>query len=62
MAVFDAGGRQVRALVQANQGAGDYQVRWDGRDDAADRVSPGVYFYRLQAGSQAEVRKMVIME
>ncbi len=62
MAVFDAGGRQVRVLVQANQGSGDYQVRWDGRDDAAERVAPGVYFYRLQAGSQAEVRKMVIME
>jgi hypothetical protein len=62
MAVFDAGGRQVRALVQTSQGAGDYQIRWDGRDDAGDRVTQGIYFYRLQAGSVVEVRKMVIMK
>jgi hypothetical protein len=62
MAVFDAGGRQVRVLVQASQGTGEYQVRWDGLDDAANRVTAGVYFYRLQVGSQSEVRKMVIME
>lgn len=62
LTVFDAGGRQVRSLVQAGQATGTYQVRWDGRDDAATRVAPGVYFYRLQAGSQAVVRKMVIME
>jgi hypothetical protein len=61
MAVLDAGGRQVRVLVQANQPAGSYQVRWDGRDEAAERVTAGVYFYRLQVGSQTEVRKMVIM-
>lgn len=62
MAVFDAAGRQVRTLVQTSQVAGEHQVLWDGRDDAAVRVAPGVYFYRLQAGSQAEVRKMVITE
>jgi hypothetical protein len=62
LAIFDAGGRQVRVLVRANQGAGDYQIRWDGRDEGAKRVTPGVYFYRLRVGNQTEVRKMVIME
>jgi hypothetical protein len=60
LSVFDAGGRQVRTLVEAGQSAGNYQVRWDGRDDAGSRVAPGVYFYRLQAGGRAEVRKLVV--
>jgi hypothetical protein len=52
----------VRVLVRASQAAGSYQVRWDGRDDTADRVPAGVYFCRLQVGSQTDVRKMLIVE
>jgi hypothetical protein len=32
---------------------------WDGRDDRGERVSPGVYLLRLQAGGVAEVRRVV---
>ncbi len=60
LAVFDAGGRQVRMLVQTTQAAGQYSIRWDGRDDAGHAVAPGVYFYRLNAAGASEMRKMVI--
>lgn len=62
LSVFDARGRQVRSLVDASQATGSYQVRWDGRDDAGNRVPRGIYVYRLQAGGRAEVRKMVLAD
>ncbi len=62
LSVFDAAGRQVRLLAHTGQAAGEYQIRWDGRDDAGDRVPPGVYFYRLQADGQTAVNKMVLMD
>lgn len=62
LSVFDATGRQVRALIRASQPAGEYAVRWDGRDDSGRPVSPGVYFYRLAAGGRAEVRKMIVRQ
>lgn len=62
LAVFDAGGRLVRSLISANQVAGEYSVRWDGRDEQGRSVSPGVYFYRLNAAGATEVRKMILAE
>jgi len=60
LGVYDASGREVRALIAARQPAGEYSVRWDGRDAAGHEAVPGVYFYRLQAGDQSEVRKMIL--
>jgi hypothetical protein len=62
LAVYDAGGRLVRNLLSANQPAGSHQVRWDGRDDTGARVAHGVYYYRLEAGRETAVRKLVVME
>jgi hypothetical protein len=31
--------------------AGQHFTRWNGRDSAGNRVTSGVYFYRLQATS-----------
>jgi hypothetical protein len=60
LAVFDAGGRQVRMLLHSSQAAGEYSVRWDGRDDGGRPSPPGVYFYRLHAGGSEQVRKMIL--
>jgi hypothetical protein len=62
LAVFDAGGRQVRALIRTVQGPGEYSVRWDGRDDNGRSVTPGVYFYRLDSGQQSQTRKLIVAE
>lgn len=41
---------------------------WNGRNDAGERVSSGVYFYRLEAQAHTQirpykaVRRMVIMK
>jgi hypothetical protein len=58
--VYNALGQQVRGLVDADQVVGAYQVVWDGRDRSGQRVSAGVYFYRLQAGGQVTVGKMLL--
>jgi hypothetical protein len=47
--VFDLQGRLVRVLLDRQISYGEYQIPWDGRDDAGAAVSPGVYFARLTA-------------
>jgi flagellar hook assembly protein FlgD len=44
------------------QSAGSYTVQWDGLDQKGQRVSSGVYFYRLEAGTYSKTRKMVILK
>jgi hypothetical protein len=60
--IYDVAGRAVRTLVNDTmKAAADHEVVWDGRDDAGTQVSSGVYFYRLEAGTVSDVRKMVLM-
>jgi flagellar hook assembly protein FlgD len=60
-AVYDIRGRLVRVLVDRPIGAGRHTVHWDGKDEHGDRVASGVYFVRLDVGSESEVRKLTIL-
>jgi len=51
----------VRKFKQGKQKAGYYSLTWDGRSNLGHRVGAGVYFYRLEAGSWAKTRKMVVV-
>jgi hypothetical protein len=62
IAIFDVRGRRVRTLVSRRASPGRYTTAFDGTDDRGERVSPGVYFYRLTTGEQRSVKKMIILE
>ncbi len=57
LVVYDDLGRKVRTLVDDEKQAGSYQVTFD-----AGTPPSGVYFYRLQAGSFAQVKKLTLMK
>ncbi len=60
--VYAVTGQLVRDLVSGHQGAGSYQVQWDGRDAAGEAVGNGVYLGVLQAGDFRAVTRMVLMK
>jgi flagellar hook assembly protein FlgD len=61
--IYDVAGRMVRLLIDDRpHEAGRYSVRWDGSNHNGRRVSSGVYFYRLDAGSYSKVRRMVVVK
>lgn len=62
LTVYDVAGRVVRRLVDGQHGPGRYVVGWNGRDDRGGIVATGVYFYRLEAGSFRETRKMLFLK
>jgi flagellar hook assembly protein FlgD len=56
-------GQVVRTLVAGQQNAGRYLVQWNASDDSGRSLSSGIYFYRLQAGSEfLEVKKMLLLK
>jgi len=57
LAVYDLAGRQVAGLLNEERDAGKYAVTFD-----AGALPTGVYFYQLQAGSFAAVRKLILMK
>ena len=67
LSIYDTTGRLVRTLSIGFKPAGFYQGRaraayWDGRNDVGERVSSGVYFYRLSTPSFHQMKRMVILK
>ena len=60
LVIYNVLGQTVRVLAQEHQDAGYYQVRWDGRDALGRTVSTGLYIYKLEAGPNVAVRKMIL--
>ncbi len=60
--VYDVNGSVVRSLVDEEMPAGSHVVQWNGRNDAGDPASSGVYFYRLTAPGFSDVRKMTLLK
>jgi len=56
LSVFDMLGREVSVLVNEKRNAGYHEVRFD-----ASGLSSGVYFYRLQAGTYVETRRLLLL-
>jgi hypothetical protein len=62
LTVYNLLGQRVRTLVDGMQTAGYYSVQWDGSNQSGMTLSSGMYFYRIQAGRNSEVRKMIFMK
>ncbi|OGC78512.1 MAG: hypothetical protein A2Z27_00160 [candidate division Zixibacteria bacterium RBG_16_50_21] len=59
--IFNILGQRVKTLVETRQGAGFYTVIWDGKNEAGENVSSGIYFYRLDTEKAKSVKKMVLL-
>lgn len=54
--VYDILGREVATLMNEELSAGSYTRQWN-----AANMPSGIYFYRLQAGSYGETKKLILL-
>ena len=59
--IYNATGQEIRSLVNEEQQVGFFTARWDGRDNAGEQVSSGLYFYTLRARKFTETKKALFM-
>ncbi len=62
LTVFNVLGQKVKTLVDGVKEASSYEVSWDGTTDGGSSVSSGIYFYKMEAGSFVQTKKMVMMK
>ena len=62
LTIYNVLGQPVRQVWTGPLAAGEHRLAWDGRDAQGQSVAAGVYLYRLQAGEQTRLRKMVKLE
>jgi hypothetical protein len=60
--VYNVAGQLVRTLANEEFAVGPHTKVWDGRNDAGQTVSSGVYFYKLVANNFSQTKKMVLLK
>ncbi len=60
--IYDVSGRLVTTLVDEPMPAGAHSVVWDGTNLDGERLASGIYFARLDAGTESAVRKMTLLK
>lgn len=55
--IFDVLGREVISLVNGKINAGSHEIEWNAKD-----IPSGVYFYKLEAGSFTDTKKMILIK
>lgn len=62
LTVYNLAGQLVKTLVSGTYNAGVNSVKWDGKDSAGNKVSSGVYFYRLSTNGFEQSKKMILIK
>jgi hypothetical protein len=57
--LFNLRGEAVRTLVDSDQPADYYTVRWNGTSDSGQLLPTGIYFCNIQAGQFSNMRKLI---
>lgn len=62
LVVYNQLGQVVKTLVDQEQDAGYYKVRWNGDNNFGSKVASGVYIFRMHTDSFVSVKKMVFLK
>ena len=61
LTLYNAIGQKVRTLLADYFAAGRHSAKWDGKDDHGIAAPSGLYFYKIQAGDFAAMKKLILM-
>ncbi len=61
ISLYNLVGTKIKTLSNQQLNAGEYANDWDGRNEAGEKVSAGIYFYTIRAGKSESSGKIVLM-
>lgn len=62
LTIYNLKGQKVNEVFQGNRKAGKHAFLWSGKDENGKRVSSGIYFAKLNCGSQTVTNKMLVLK
>ncbi|MCF7859329.1 MAG: T9SS type A sorting domain-containing protein [Candidatus Cloacimonetes bacterium] len=60
--VFNVKGQKVKTLINEHVTSGDHTLVWEGTNDNNQKVSSGIYFYKMKSGNYSSTKKMILMK
>ena len=62
ISIYDINGKLVRKLISGQRAAGNHIVQWNANDELGNRMSSGIYYYRVKCGEYQQTNKMILMK
>lgn len=62
LGIYNILGQEVIILINKTLAAGEYEVEWDGKGANGEPLSTGVYFCRLIAGENKELKTIILLK
>jgi len=62
LSIFNIKGQKVKTLINEQIQKGKHNVIWAGLDSNNKPVSSGIYLYKIKAGNQESVRRMLLLK
>ena len=60
--VYDMRGTLIKTLVNDVQSSGYRTLKWNGTNDKGQKVSAGLYLYRIEAEGFTDTKKMALLK
>ena len=60
--IYDMAGRQVKNLIDQQQGQGLHSIQWNGTNNLGNTVSAGIYLYQVHSGVYNQTNKMIFLK
>ena len=60
--VYNIKGQKVKTLINEHRTVGDYFIVWDGSNSNNNKVSSGIYFYKMKSSNYTSTKKMILMK
>ncbi len=57
--IVDLTGRLVSKLKDENLPLGEHKIRWDGRGDSENEVTPGIYLVKARLGNSIQILRII---
>jgi photosystem II stability/assembly factor-like uncharacterized protein len=60
--IFNSKGQRVKTLLKSRLQPGKHIYVWDGTDNHNNKVSSGVYFYRLEVAGEKHIKQCILLK
>ncbi|MCK5788010.1 MAG: T9SS type A sorting domain-containing protein, partial [Chlamydiia bacterium] len=55
-------GQLVKTLINEHMEIGNHTLVWEGTNDNNQKVSSGIYFYKMKSANYSSTKKMILMK
>jgi hypothetical protein len=59
--IYNISGKLIKTVLNYQMDIGIYDIIWNGKDERAQPVSEGIYFYTLETSKQKFTKKVIVL-